>query len=427
MPAAADVTSEKRALVSTSGSGKTFEDMLAAVGMSGLYARASPEAAMGISTFFGCAKLISNTLASLPFGVFQKLDGGGSNRQDDGDLDYILHTRFNPNMSSFIARRTLILNMIVWGWAIAEIRRDGLNRVVSIVPYATKDVTVLYDEETERYYFYVAKKRKKFRQDEVIFLRDLCFDGNLGTSIIDWQSQVLDIDLLAKAFLKRFYKDGTFMGGFFSTPLGYGAKDEEASKEFKKRLVESFEGGNDGGFAFAVLGAGVEWHPIGKTPVEADLLKTFEKSDRDIAKMFNTPLAMIGDNSTTTSFGTGVEQFYIGFTNNVIGPLSVQIEQEFDYKCFSKQQAKDKYYTRHNFKGLLKGDLKAQAEYNRTMVNAGIDTPDEIRATDEKPPHKKGVGAKPYMQGAMIAMDKMNERVPKNKQNGKTDSAPVTE
>lgn len=407
---------------------RPWEDLLKEWGLYTLSANATPETAMGISTFFGCVKLISNVLATMPYSVHKKLQGGGSESGEDHPLHYLIHTRFCENQSSFIGRRTLIGNCLVWGWAIAEVKRDFRRQTEQIIPYASKDWSILHDDDSGRYFFSNKRTGRILSQDDVIFIRDFSFDGNVGVSIVNWQRQVLKIDLLAKKFIQKFYEDGTFMAGFFSTPLGHTLKDEEIAKEFKKRINDSFAGKDGGAFAYAVLGAGVEWHKIGQTPVEADLMPIFEKSDADIAKMFGVPLSMIGDSQKSTSFGTGIEQQYIGVTNNVFSPIAVQLEQEIDYKCFRRDEIKAGYYTRHNFKSLLKGDLKTQAEYNQKMVIAGIETPDEVRALDEKPPHKGGAGSKPYMQGAMMPMELLGQKVKGNSDgNGKKDTSPVTE
>ncbi len=423
-------TTESRSVQNAMSHEDAASFLLKKYGLESLTAHVTAKNAMGIATFFGCVKLISNVISSLPYSVYRELEGGGSKREKIHNLDYIIHTRFNGNMSSIIARRTMLINFLIYGWAVAEIQRDGLRNVVRIIPYRSKDVTILHDEETDRYFFRIEAKKKTLSQDDVIFLRDISDDGNLGCSILNWQSQTIKIDLLAKAFAQKFYEKGTFMGGFLETPTGGNAKDEETAKLYKKRILEGLEGDDSGGFGFVVLGQGVKWHEVGKAPVEADLMPLFEKSDRDIAKSFGIPLSMIGDNEKTTSFGTGIEQLYIGVANNVLIPIAVQIEQEIDYKCFRKDEIIDGLYTRHNFKGLLRGDLKAQAEHDTKMVFAGLNTPDEIRALHEQAPYPKKIGSRPLVQKAMVHLDSLDQaNTPKKPQkgNGKEDSSPGTE
>lgn len=391
--------------------------LLKQYGLESLSANVTARNAMGISTFFGCVKHISNVMASIPYTVYRDSGAEGSEKYYDHPAYYTLSTRFNENMSSFIARRALITNWLVYGWAVAEIKRDRLRNVVSIIPYASQDVTILHDDETDRYFFQIPSKRKNLSQDDVIFLRDLSFDGNVGHSIINWQCQTIKIDLLAKEFAQKYYEKGTFMGGMLETPDA--GRDAEQAKIYKQRIIESLQGADGGGFGFTVLGPGVKWHNVGRPPVESQLMELFSKSSSDVAQMFNLPLSMIGDTSGDTSWGTGVEQMFIRVTNTVYAPIAAQIEQEFNYKCFRKDEILAGVFTRHIFKSFLRGDLKSQGEYYAKMVTNGIYTIDEVRGFDDMKPLPGGVGARSYMQGAMMPLDIIDEvRLAKQNKNG---------
>jgi HK97 family phage portal protein len=396
--------------------------LLKKYGLDGIRAHVNAKNAMGISTFFGCVKLISNVLASLPLNVYQYEEGKGSRKDRKHSLDWILATRTNKNMGPFVARRTLIANCLVHGWAFASIEKNGLGQIKSITPYPSNEVDILYDDVTDSYFFSVGKIKKVFSQDEGIFLKDLSLDGSVGHSIVNWQKQVIKIDLLVKAFTEKYYEKSTFMGGIIEAAVGGAAKDEEAAKLYKKRLIESFQDDDNGGFGVAVLGMGSKFHKIGMSPVESQLLEMCDKGSKEVAMAFNIPLFMLGDTEKQTSFGSGVEQMFIAVTNTVFIPIAVQVEQEIDYKCFRRDEIMDGYFIKHNFKGLLRGDMKAQAEHAAKMVSNGIYMPDEARDHDEMAPLPKGTGARGYMNGTMTPMELIDQvKTPKN--NGKKDSS----
>ncbi|WP_255356481.1 phage portal protein [Dyadobacter sp. Leaf189] len=369
----------------------------------------SARTAMGISTFFGCVRLISNLTASTPYAVYKELEGGGSKRAKTHPLDYLLTVRSNDQMAPIIAMRTMVLNCIVHGFSIARIDKNGRNQPVSYFPYPSQNVGILEDPKSGRVFFQVVDNGdlKYFAEDEVIYLKDLSFNGIKGGSVIKWQDATVKLDLLTGSFVQRYYEKGTFIGGFLETPIP--ANDAESAKITKERVVESLEGSKNGGFGFAVLGPGIKWHPVSRTPVESELIKIFDKSDRDIAKVFGVPLSLIGDTEKTTSWGTGVEQMFIGLTRSVIIPIATQIEQEINYKCFRRDELQAGFYTKFNFRALLRGDSKAYGEFVARMIQIGVYSPDEVRALDEMSPIPGGWGAKHYMQGAMVPMDKLGE------------------
>lgn len=319
-------------------------------------------------------------------------------------------------MSSFVARRTLVANLLVYGYAVAQIYRDENNRVVGIKPYPSSKVSILEDPLTGFNFFQVTTSSGliTLSEDEVIFLKDTSFDGTVGGSIIKWQPKTIKTELLIKAFTERYYEKGTFMSGFLSTDLD--PKNHEAAKIYKERFVEALQGSDSGGYGFAILGMNAKWNAVSNTPIEAQLIPFLERSDKDICKLFGVNLAMIGDTEKQTSWGTGVEQSFIGVTNSVIIPKAVQIEQEFDYKCLSARERKLGYYTKMNFHHLLRGDSTAYGEYVSKMIQAGVYNQDEVRSWDELPPIEGGQGKYHWIQGAMKRIDLEEQTISQQKQ-----------
>jgi HK97 family phage portal protein len=382
------------------------DDAIARIlGIETLSANASPRTAMGIATFFGCVRFISDLIASQPYGLYKKLPGGGSASATDHPLHDLIHTRPNAQMSSFIARRTLVMNFIVYGYAVAQIYRDENYRTVGFKPFPSSKVSVLEDPLTGFNFFQITTNSGMLTlsEDEVIFLKDTSFDGTTGGSIVKWQPKTIKTELLIKNFTERFYEKGTFMSGFLTTDLD--PKNHEAAKIYKERFVEALEGDETGGYGFAILGMNAKWEKVGITPIEAQILPLLERTDKEICKMFGVPLAMIGDTEKTTSWGTGVEQAFIGVTNTVIIPKAIQIEQEIDYKCLSASERKKGYYTKMNFRNLLRGDAKSYGEYIAKMVQIGAFNQDEVRAWEEMAPIEGGHGKYYWIQGAMMRID----------------------
>jgi len=417
------VSSEER-----SGYSVTSEDPFAPLyeqlGLESISVKVNPRAAMGIATFYGCVRLISNLVSSTPFGVFKSLEGSGSERLTSHPLNYILSVRTNDQMSPMIAMRTMVLNCLVHGFAIARIQKNGRNQPSSLFPYPSQNVGILEDPKSGRVFFQVIDNGELLylAEDEVVYLKDLSFAGTTGGSIIKWQASTIKLDLLTGSFVERYYEKGTFIGGFLETPIP--SNDAESARITKERVVDALEGGR--GFGFAVLGPGIKWHPVSRSPVESELIKIFAKSDQDIAKMFNTPLSMIGDTQGDTSWGAGVQQAFIRLTNTVIIPIATQIEQEINYKCFRKDEILAGCYSKFNFRNLLRGDSQAYGEYVAKMIQVGVYSPDEVRAWDEMSPIPGGLGAKYYMQGAMTPMERLGEMTNNNNlsnDTGKTISA----
>lgn len=409
-------TEERSVMASSMDDADVF---LKKLGLDSLRVHVTATNAMGIATFYGCVKFISNQISSLPYNVYRSNGKHGAKKQYDHPLNYVLETRFNKNMGPLVARRSMLLNCLVHGWSVSEIKRDNNRRTIAIIPYPCSEVYILHDRASDSYFFEIPHLNKRLSQDDVVFLKDLDFDGAKGTSIIGWQSRTIEIDLTTREHAQQFFANRTFMGGFLEHPAVANAKDETAAKEIKERVNDALL--EDG---IAILPPNVKYHSMGMSPNDSRLIEIFNMSSKDIAKIWNLSLAMIGDTEVQSSWGTGVEAMYIILTNSVLIPIARQIEEEINYKCFRTDELREGYYTSHNFKGLLRGDFKTQSEHIYRMVTGGIYMPDEGRAYDDKGALPKGTGARAYMNGSMTPLELIDEvKLSKSKNSNKNGAA----
>ena len=69
---------------------------------------------------------------------------------------------------------------------------------------------------------------------------------------------------------------------------------------------------------------------------------------------------MIGETTKSSSWGTGIEQMFIGFVKLTLGTHLKRARDELNRKLFPFSP---RYFTEHNVDALMAGDSKAQAEY----------------------------------------------------------------
>lgn len=395
--------------------------MLRWLGIDPISVNVSAASAMSISTFYSCVRLISDLIAAQPFSVQKKLKEGGSESMGDHKLHYLLHTRPNKRMSPFIFKRTMFLNMLVYGFSIAEIVKNGFGEVVEIIPYMSSKVEIKEHPETGDYYFAIENRDgqvyKILSEDEVIFLKDLGFNGNCGHSIVKWQATTIKLDLLAKKYGEQYYEKNALLNGIVTTDLD--PKNAEAAKIFKDRLLDNIRNDRSG---IAILSNNAKYQAVGNGPVESQIIEFLNQSDKDILKAFGLPAAVVGDTEKATSFGTGIESLFIQVTRTVIIPKAIQLEEEVNYKCLTTKEIQKGYYTKFNFKNLLRGDAKTEAEYNRTMIQNGVYSPNEVRAWSEMSPIEGG--DQHWIQQNMMPIDKAEE-ILTAKSNGKGITVPA--
>lgn len=390
--------------------------ILQTLGLEHIKIKANSRAAMALPTFYSAVELISDLIAAQPASVFFK-DEKGVKSGKSHPLNYLIKTRPNRQMSSFIFRKVMIMNMKVHGYSIAQVTRDRLGRPTALIPYPTKDVQLYRDPETQFCFFRITNKPGLvLTEDDVIFLKDSAFDGGVGHSVVHWQQQAIELPSVTRAFAMKNLEKGAFIAGFITAPLPAGKGGEEAADLYKSRVVESLKGTKFGGFGLAVLGQGADYKPVTRSIVESEVIKILEQSDEDIAKIFRVPLVMLGDTRKSTSFGKGIDSMYILLTNNVLIPIARQFELEVDYKCFThKELTEEEYFTRINMRGLLRGDAAAYAEYVTKLIDRGVYNQNEVRDWDELAPFDGGDTH--WIQQNMMPID-MAEEILKSKNNG---------
>ena len=70
--------------------------------------------AIQVSVVYACIRVIAETIASLPFGVYEETDAG-SVKAVEHPLYRILHDEPNPEMTSFVWRETMLTHLLLWG------------------------------------------------------------------------------------------------------------------------------------------------------------------------------------------------------------------------------------------------------------------------------------------------------------------------
>ena len=100
--------------------------------------------ALKINTVYACVNIISSTIASLPFDLYQKTD--------TGRVKAVKHRLYNLckypslDMSGFNFKESLLVNLLIWGNAYIEIVRvKGQVKELNLIPSEKVEITELAD------------------------------------------------------------------------------------------------------------------------------------------------------------------------------------------------------------------------------------------------------------------------------------------
>ena len=118
-------------------------------------------------------------------------------------------------------------------------------------------------------------------------------------------------------------------------------------------------------------------------PEDAQFLGTREFQIAEIARIYDVPLILLQSQEKQTSFGAGIEQLMIAFVRQTIDPWINAWEEELNYKLFTDSERANGYYVKFNMNALLRGDMKARADFYMKVFGVGGLSPNNILALED--------------------------------------------
>ena len=359
--------------------------------------------AMQTTAVYSCVRILSEAIASLPVHVYRYTDTG-KERVYDHPLYYLLHDEPNPEMTSFVFRETLMSHLLIWGNAYAQIIRDGNGRVLELYPLLQDKMEVDRDENGRLYYIYTRNSdenpnfeeygRVYLRQEDVLHIPGLGFDGLVGYSPIAMAKNAVGMTMACEEYGASFFENGATPGGVLEHP---GVLKDPAKV---RESWHSVYGGSRNAGKVAVLEEGMKYQQIGIPPEEAQFLETRKFQINEIARLYRIPPHMIGD-LDKSSF-SNIEQQSLEFVKYTLDPWVIRWEQCLQKSLFLPQEKK-RYFVKLNVDGLLRGDYQSRMNGYAVGVQNGFMSPNDVRRLENMDLIPDELGGNRYLcNGNMI-------------------------
>lgn len=368
----------------------SLDAMLQAAGfsLSGGYTAAGvavgPESALKLSAVYACDRLISETVASLPAFVFERLADGGRKRATNHPLYDVLHRQPNEYQTAVEFYDYMTHCAIMRGNGLARIVAGRRGFVDQLIPLHPDHVTMEPGPRGGlRYRVQQPGKEPLLLLDEdVLHVKGMSADGLTGVSVVAYAREALGLALGAERYGARYFKNDARPGGVLEVakPLS-----EPAAKKLKENW-EAAQGG-DNRHRVAVLEDGVTFKEVGITNKDSQFLETREFQAEDICRWFRVPPHMVGLTSKVTSWGSGIEQLGQGFITYTLMPWLVRWQQAITRDLIL---APEKYFVEFNTDALLRGDTKGRYDAYAIALDKGFMSPNEVRQRENLNPYRGG-------------------------------------
>ena len=367
-------------------------------GTSGSGKSVTAQSAIQLSTVYACVRVISETIASLPLGVFEATDTGNRKAMEH-PLYRLLHDEPNSEMTSFVLREVMLTHLLLYGNSYCQIIRTGKNGIVGLYPLLPDRMDVDRDSKGNLTYTYTTSDGKivSMKPPQVLHIPGLGFDGVMGYSPIALEKSAIGLGLAAEEYGSKFFANGARPSGILTHPNT--VKNPKALRE----SWNSAYGGSGNANRVAILEEGMEFKPLSIPNNEAQFLETRKFQVDEICRIFRVPPHLVCNLEHATF--SNIEHSSIDFAVHTIRPWLVRIEQSMNRALFSDQE-KGRFYVAFNMDGLMRGDYKSRMEGYAIARQNGWMSANDIRELENLNPISEAEGGNAYLvNGNMISID----------------------
>lgn len=351
----------------------------------------TPESSLSVAAVYGCVRILSESVAMLPFGLYREDKDGSRQLEKLHPVHKILSRGPNENQTAFDFKKQIVQCVALRGNYYAKIERSLFKGqpVTSLMPLAPDCVTprmtptggVVYDYKVN------GKEVQTFPKSQILHVRGtrVAEDGITGLSVISSAARAIGVAMSSDKFSETLYARGVMPSGVLTHPA---LMSPEAIERLRLQFSEAYGGVQNAGKPI-LLEEGASWAKVSLTPEEAQFIDSKKFGRSEISMFFGIPPHMLGDVDKTTSWGSGIEQQGIGFVTYTLLPWLQNI-----CECISRDLLTDAkeldLIPVFDTQPLTKADFLARQNGYKIMYDAKALLPNEWRQREGLNPIEGG-------------------------------------
>ena len=345
--------------------------------------RINEQTALTCNAVLACNRILSETVASLPLDVYQRLPGGDKLPATDHPVHRLLHTEPNDDTSSFNFRETLQGHLGTWGNGYSEIMRafDGTPLALwqrSPKPHHTKPVR--RDDVDGKMWYQCrddAGHETWVKSRDMLHIPGFGFDGIIGYSPISLMKESIGLNKGAERYAAELFANDARPNGVVSLE---GELSEEAYERTKKAFNET---GSEHGSRHKIqlLEGGATYAASQMNPKDVQMIEARRFGIEEVARAYRISLHLLQEfTEGAASYASIVElgREFIVFT---MMPWLKRWEAEINRKLLD-----DGYFAEFNVAAFLRGDPAARSAYYKDLFMVGGVTVNRILQLENENP-----------------------------------------
>lgn len=345
----------------------------------------TPDRAMALPTVWRCIGLLATVIAGCPLMTYRTKD------KEPIPVPALDPANPNTTYTQFELWELVTAHLCLWGNAyIMKIRNnaDAITDLKPVVPALVQVKTCKVDgRHTDGKLFKVEQHDqdgkltgyKDYGNWDIMHIPGLGYNGLAGMSPLQVAAQTYGTSMAADKLAARFFTNGTQLSGVINVkaPLA----DQTQADEIKRRWQNVNAGTGHAGMV-AVLDAETSFQPLTIPPDSLQFLESREWQASELARLYGIPPHLIGDESKSTSWGTGIEQQNIGFVAYTVAGWTSRIEQRVTREIVNTRGQ----YATFDLVELMKGSTSERFTSYATAIQWGWMTRNEARIREDMKP-----------------------------------------
>ncbi len=327
--------------------------------------------------FYAALKLISETIASLPFDIYKKTPEGQQLAETLPARAAIVSAS-DAKYGRFMFMQKLIASACLNGNGYARILRDPAYNVIGY-EYLKHSEVVVDDYTVDGAPVYRVSRTKGMRAEsfvlfdfEVIHIPGFSVVNDWGETVTLVHAPTIQQDLNAKNFGNAFFANGIHTPVVIEAPQQVDAPVQRRLRAMWRKLF----GGISNAGTPMVLDAGMTAKALPLSMKDSLLVDVRRFTVSDVSRITGVPPHLLHDLERATF--NNIEVMNAQFVSTCLVPWCEKIETEFERKTLP-EKSRGRYHYEFDLKNLMRGDMEAQSKFYTAMFQIGAMNGDEIR------------------------------------------------
>lgn len=340
----------------------------------------TPDSAMRAAAVWGCVRVLSETVGSLPVAIYQ-MDSGGNPRKIDHPVGEVLAGSPNADMTSQEVIEAMMVNLALTGNAYAIVDRGPTGRLISITPLVSSNVSPERIRGTGEIVYKVTDldgKMTTYPSRSIWHVKGFGSNGLIGFSPVGMARQAIGVAMDCEDFGAQFFRDGASAAGILTVDNWLKADQRAVAEE----IINKKWAGLKGAHKIQLLEGGMKYQSVTMPLEDAQFLETRKFQNSEICRIYRVPPHMIADLERATF--SNIEQQALEFVQFAILPYLTRFEQSAQRALFQPAD-RGRVFAKWNADGLLRADSTARSQLYSTLLQNGVINRNEARAKENLP------------------------------------------